>query len=97
MIPEDFLFSLCFRRNFSQELLVFGCRRRIILQEFLRERNSCFFSGFIRIYPTPVPTKSCLHWLRLFVNSLTPKTVPAGTKDGSGGNKKLPLGRILAS
>ncbi len=58
-IPEDFFFSCVFRRNFSPERGFGGGRRNYcflplsqkISQEFLWDRNSCIYSGFLRIPP----------------------------------------------
>jgi hypothetical protein len=49
-------FPCVFRRNFSQEcgfeevagIPVFFCCHRNFLQEFLWDRNSCIYSGFLR-------------------------------------------------
>jgi hypothetical protein len=59
-------FSCVFLRNFSEEcgfgevagIPVFSRFYRNFSQEFLWDRNSCIYSGFLRI---PVPAKSC--WL----------------------------------
>jgi len=63
-IPEDFFFFRVFRKNFSQERgfgEIAGIPFFSILQEFFAGipvgRNSCIFSGFLRI---PVPAKSCM-------------------------------------
>jgi hypothetical protein len=59
-IPEDFFFFLCvsggiFHRNVVLEgvakIQVLGRYHRIFLQEFLRDRNSWIYSGFLRIPP----------------------------------------------
>jgi hypothetical protein len=63
-IPEDFFFSFVFQRNFSQErgfggvagIPVFLLLQEF-LQEFLRDRNSCIYSGFLQI---PDPANCCL-------------------------------------
>jgi hypothetical protein len=59
-IPEDFFFFLCFPEEFFTGTwfleVVAGfpafCRcHRIFLQEFLWDRNSCIYSGFLWIPP----------------------------------------------
>jgi hypothetical protein len=75
-IPEDFFFSLCFPEEFFtetwfwrglQEFLIFAAVTGCFSQEFLRDRNSCIYSGFLQIPPDssgflriPVPAKRCL-------------------------------------
>ena len=54
-IPEDFFFSSIFQRNFSQERGFGGVAGipvflllQDFLQEFLRDRNFCIYSGFLQ-------------------------------------------------
>jgi hypothetical protein len=58
-IPEDIFFSCVFWRNFSQErgfggvsgIPVFCRFHRNFSQEFLWDRNSCIYNGFLWIPP----------------------------------------------
>jgi hypothetical protein len=58
-IPEDFFFPVfsggIFHRNVVLEgvsgIPVFCRFHRIFLQEFLRDRNSCVYNGFLQIPP----------------------------------------------
>ena len=64
MIPEDFFFPVfsggIFHRNAVLEgvtgIPVFGRHHRIFSQEFLWDRNSCIYSGFLQSAPD-----SCSH------------------------------------